>query len=457
MATPIAMPRQGNTVENCTIVEWHKTKGDTVAEGDVIFTYETDKATFEFESPVAGTLLDTFYGTDEDIPVLTNVAVVGSPGETYDEHKPSAAPTAEQPQPSPAPGPAQSSEPAQPHATQPSLPAQTVSTSGNGAISPRARTLAESKGIDPTTVTGTGPKGRIIERDIQAALQTAPMMTPTAVAKAQGRNLQIPASGTGIGGRIAAADLIATTAAPAVAAAVTGALQDSFTEVPFTKMRSIIADRMASSLQSTAQLTMNASADASGLLAYRKKVKALAEKLGLNNINITDMVAYALTRVLLRNPAVNALVNGSAVRQYDHVHLALAVDTPRGLMVPVVRFADSLSLNELAAALKLAAKQCADGSINPDTLTGGTLTLSNLGTFGIESFTPILNPPQVAILGLNTISPKPVLKDNGEWCMVPHIGLSMTIDHRALDGAPAARFLNELVSAIENFELMLSV
>jgi pyruvate dehydrogenase E2 component (dihydrolipoamide acetyltransferase) len=126
-------------------------------------------------------------------------------------------------------------------------------------------------------------------------------------------------------------------------------------------------------------------------------------------------------------------------------------------MVPVVQFADCLSLNELSAALKSIAGQCNDGSINPDLLSGGTLTLSNLGTFGIESFTPILNPPQVAILGLNTISPKPVLGANGEYTMVPHIGLSLTIDHRALDGAPAARFVKDLVGAIEGFELLLSL
>jgi len=464
MATPVVMPRQGNTVESCTIVEWHKNKGDTVSEGDELFTYETDKATFECPSPAKGTLLDVFFGIDEEIPVLTNVAVVGEPGEGYADLKPDSG--------APPSAPSDADDPAMPVAATPDTPSAAQQqpplqeTAPTGAVSPRARRLAMTKGVDTSTLAGSGPNGRIVERDIQAAAAQGSVMTPAAAAKLRETGVPLPANGTGIGGRIRAADLAAATASaatsapassPQPAAAPAAATDGEVTEVKLSKLRSIVATRMMASLQNTAQLTMNASANASALLAYRSKVKAQAEKLGLNNINITDMVAYALTRVLPQFPDVNATLEGDTVRQYRNVHLALAVDTPRGLVVPVIRHANQLSLNALSASLKDMAKQAQEGSVNPDLLAGGTITLSNLGTFGIESFTPILNPPQVAILGLTTITQKPVAAPDGTWQAVPHIGLSLTIDHRALDGAPAARFLKTLVGALEGFELTLAM
>jgi len=320
-------------------------------------------------------------------------------------------------------------------------------------VSPRARAAASESGVDPAQVAGSGPKGRVIERDVREAASAGPRLTPAAAAKAGAAGLAVPSAGTGIGGRVRLADLATAAAAGAVGPAGSAG---EYTEVKLSKIRSIIAERMMSSLEQAAQLTMNSWADATTILAYRKRVKAQAKEFGLSDINITDMVAYALVRVLQKHPELNATVEGDMVHQYRRVHLALAVDTTRGLMVPVVRCADALSLSDLAAALKSVAGQCQDGSVNPDLLSGGTLTLSNIGTYGIESFTPIINRPQVAILGLNTISPKPVAAENGEYRMVPHIGLSLTIDHRAVDGAPAARFLKELVQAISSFDLTLA-
>jgi pyruvate dehydrogenase E2 component (dihydrolipoamide acetyltransferase) len=224
-----------------------------------------------------------------------------------------------------------------------------------------------------------------------------------------------------------------------------------------SKMRTIIADKMMQSLQGGAQLTMSASANATQLMTYRKNVKAAGEALGLNNITINDLVAFAVARTLPKFPDVNSTLEGSIIRQYQRVHLSMAVDTPRGLMVPVVPCADLLGLNDLAAALKSVAHQCQEGSINPDALTGGTFTISNIGAFGVEHFTPIINPPQVAILGVNTITKRPVEKSDGSLGLAPFIGLSLTIDHRVLDGAPAARFLKSLVTALENFNLTLSL
>lgn len=454
MATPVVMPRQGNTVETCTIVEWHKKLGDSVSKGEILFTYETDKATFECESPAAGTLLEIFCGTDEDIPVLNTVAAIGAPGEDVSSLKPTGSASATT---APAPTTSEVSAPANPApapvGTQPLVPQVVPTTSKDSPVSPRARMTAREKGVEATVLAGTGPGGRVIERDVLNALANGQGLTKTAAAAA-GQGMAVPAQGTGIGGRIRLADLTAT---PGAGATIAAPAADEFVEKSMSKMRTLIADRMSDSLASTAQLTMTASADATRLMAYRKQVKAHGAELGLNNITINDLVAFALTRVLPRFPELNSIVSGTSVRQYNRVHLALAVDTPRGLMVPVVRCADLLSLNDLTAAFKTCAGQCNDGSINPDQLNGGTFTMSNLGAFGIESFTPIINAPQAAILGVNTISPRPVAGEDGALKLVPHIGLSLTIDHRVVDGAPAARFLKDLCSALTNFDLTLSL
>jgi pyruvate dehydrogenase E2 component (dihydrolipoamide acetyltransferase) len=246
-------------------------------------------------------------------------------------------------------------------------------------------------------------------------------------------------------------------AGAAPVAQIAADVADEVTEVKLSNMRKIIGDRMVQSLREAAQLTLHGSADASGLLAYRARVKKSGESLGLANITITDLVVFAVTRLLPRFPEINALYKDGSVFQHKHAHCALAVDTPRGLMVPVIRYADRLSLNDLAIEAKQLAAQCIEGSINPDFLSGGTLTISNLGSFGVEYFTPVLNPPQVALLGVNAITSRPVAGADGAVVMKPHIGLSLTIDHRAVDGAPGARFLKAVVEALENIQLTLSL
>jgi pyruvate dehydrogenase E2 component (dihydrolipoamide acetyltransferase) len=213
---------------------------------------------------------------------------------------------------------------------------------------------------------------------------------------------------------------------------------------------------MLLSLQTTAQLTLNASADARALLAYRKRLKDSSELLGLRDVTIGDLVLYAVSRTLPDFPDLNALFNGNSISVFKHVHLALAVDTSRGLVVPVIRQANTISLKKISLEAKRLAIACQDGRIAPDELTGGTFTVTNLGTFGIESFTPILNPPQVAILGVGNINLKPV-NVNGEVQFIPHIGLSLTINHQVVDGAPGARFLQALSNNLTDLELMLAL
>jgi pyruvate dehydrogenase E2 component (dihydrolipoamide acetyltransferase) len=219
-------------------------------------------------------------------------------------------------------------------------------------------------------------------------------------------------------------------------------------------VRKVIAERMLQSLQTTAQLTIHASADARVLQALRRRFKESPEAMGLRGITINDLVLFAVARTLPAHPALNALFNGTEIHQYRSVHLGVAVDTPRGLMVPVIRAAETLSLRQLSTEARRLAAACLENKITPDELTGGTFTVTNLGAFGVESFTPVLNPPQVAILGVCTIQPKAVEMD-GEVQFIPHIGLSLTINHQVVDGAPAARFLQALGQAIAAIDLLL--
>ena len=209
-------------------------------------------------------------------------------------------------------------------------------------------------------------------------------------------------------------------------------------------------------MQSTAQLTLNASADARALLAYRQDLKISAESLELREITVNDLILFAVSRTLTEFPPLNALFTGDAISQYRDVHLGFAVDTPRGLIVPVVRNANALTLKGISQETKRLATVCLEGNVSPDELTGGTFTVTNLGGLGIESFTPILNPPQAGILGVGNVNLKPV-EIEGDVQFIPHIGLSLTINHQAVDGAPAARFLQTLSQRLAHFNLLLAL
>jgi pyruvate dehydrogenase E2 component (dihydrolipoamide acetyltransferase) len=451
MSTPIVMPKQGQSVETCVILEWMKKKGDTIKAGDILFSYETDKAAFDFESPASGVLLETFFKADDDVPVMTTIAVIGESGESVEQYRPAAG-AASGEKPPPAPLAADTALKTQPAAQTASM--QGLASSTGGAASPRARKKAQERGVDLASVAGTGPHARIIERDVLAPA-AGPALTRTATARMKAEGLFAPGQGSGPGGRVLAADLSGSRITGGEAIPPTA--NDTFSEVKLSNMRKIIGSRMFQSLQQTAQLTMNSFADATALLAWRKHLKARGKELSLPEITVTDLVAMAVARTLPAFPELNSLYKDEKVIRYDHVHLAMAVDTPRGLMVPVVRFADLTPLGALSNKLKELAGQCREGSINPDLLSGGTITISNLGMFGVESFTPILNPPQVAILGVTSISPRPVAEENNGYVIRPHIGFSLTIDHRVVDGGPGARFLKALCDAVAHIDFMLTI
>jgi len=449
MATVVTMPRLGNTVESSIIVRWIKQKGETVAEGEALCEVETDKATLEVPSPVSGTLLEMFFAEGDDVPVMTTIAAIGAPGENVESLRPGGAVSAV-----PAAAPAEPPAGRQPAAEQSSAPAAGVEVPVVG-VSPRARSLAKQKGFDPVGLSGSGPGGRVIERDVLAALAARPRMTPLAQAMVSKGEFVAPPKGSGAGGRITSKDL-SPAAAPLPAAMPQPGAEDEVEVVPVRGVRKVIAERMLASMQTTAQLTLNTSADARALLAYRKRLKNSPEALGLQKVTINDLVHFAVSRTLPLFRDLNALFEGDQISLYRAVNLGFAVDTPRGLIVPVIRRADRLSLRQLAAEASRLAAACQDGKASPDDLSGGTFTVTNLGSLGIESFTPVLNPPQVAILGVSSINLKPVEVD-GQVEFVPHLGLSLTINHQVVDGAPAARFLQALGQNLAQLDVLLAL
>ena len=491
MAAEIIMPRVGQSVESCIIIEWKVKEGDVVVEGQPLCEVETDKATLDVESTAAGTVLGLFASADDDIPVLQVIAAVGEPGEDIEAMRPVVV-EEEAPIKEAVVEKAQSN--AVPELNSAPVAVANIATGESVGVSPRAKKLAISKGIDYTLFVGSGPDGRVIERDILAAIAGSAPLSAAAKARMDQGGLLAPLTGSGIGGRVVASDLIPQNAlggnggtsdgeyvnlkvlasdlaalmpkpevapiAPVVAPVSSVPVkedvkildfQGEYKEIKVKGVKKMVADRMFASLQTTAQLTLNASADARAILAYRKECKAASESEGLAGITINDTVMYAIVKTVEEFPEFNAYMLENKIVQFENVHVGFAVDTPRGLMVPVIRNANKLSLKELSAEAKRLGKACLDGSIDPDYLGGGTFTVTNLGAMGIESFTPVLNAPQVGIMGVCSIQLKPVM-DGGDVTFVPHLGLSLTFDHCAADGAPAARFIQVLSAKIADFK-----
>ena len=403
-AQAVIMPKAGITVESCIIGQWLKQVGEQVQIGDILFTYETDKASFECESTAEGELLAIFAEEGDEVPCLQNVCAVGPHGEPADCLKPGAevvvaeAPVAETPV----------------AAAVTAAPAAEVK--GGAPVSPRAAKLAKAHGIDPTLAAGTGPNGRIIERDI----------------------LDLIAKGVPVSAK----------AAPAVT-------EDEYKNVKFSGIRRAISKSMHSSLSTMAQLTHNTSFDAACILNYRKALKAAGGECA--GITLGDIILYAASRTLKNYPDLNAhMLDDSSIRHFTHVNLGFACDTPRGLMVPTIVHADEMSLLEISKAVKELAAECRDGAISPDKLSGGSFTVSNLGNLGIESFTPVINPPQTGILGVDCTIDRVRRAADGSIEIYPAMGLSLTYDHRAVDGSPASRFLQELCRNLENFTTLLA-
>ena len=442
MATIVVMPQLGNSVESCIIVEWMIAEGDTVAVDQTLASIETDKSTMEVPSTAEGTVLKLLWEEGDEVPVKDPLIIVGEPGEDISGLVPGGDAA-----------PAEADAPAE-QAAAPEQAAPAFATErATGAVSPRARALAALNGVDTSAIIeGSGPHGRVIERDVAAAIAAGPVLT--SAARAAGVSA---AEGTGIGGRVSVADAGRTAeAAPAAAVAAPAAAADfpgASTSAPLKGVRKVVAKRMMESLTSTAQLTLNTTANAAGILAMRKKVKNADEALGLNKITLNDLVCFAVSRTLLKYPVFNAHLEDGVLTEFEQVHLGFACDTPRGLLVPVIRSAQALGLKAFSDEAKRLAGGAIDGSLSPDFLSGGTFTVSNIGSFGIETFTPVINLPQTAILGVGAITPRPTVAADGSIGVEQRLNLSLTIDHQVIDGADGARFLRDLVAAIENIDV----
>ena len=422
MAQVVIMPRQGQSVESCVITEWKKKVGDKVAEKDVLFSYETDKSSFDELSTVEGTLLAIFHEEGDDVECLLPVCVIGNEGEDIS----SLVPKTDAPAEAKAEAPAEEKKEEEKKVEAPAAPTgEAVSTEGRLKISPRARHLAERTDADLSRAIPTGPNGRIIERDVNALLDKG------------WTNADKP-----VEDKTEAATVVN---APAL---------DEYTDVKLTKVRKVIAANMHASLSNMAQLTLNSSFDATQVMAYRALLKDNAEKLGLNNITINDIILYAVAKTILAHKDLNAyyLEDQDIIRYFNTVNIGIAVDTDRGLLVPTVFGAEKMTLNQLSGEAKTVIKAAQAGQISPDKLKGATFTVTNLGAMGVESFTPVINPPQTGILGVDAVTYR--LKADGST--YPAMGLSLTFDHRALDGAPAAKFLKALCDNLTNFNVLLA-
>ena len=418
-ATPVAMPKSGITVESCILTKLCVKVGEKVKVGDMLFSYETDKSSFDLQSEVEGEVLAVFYGEGDEIPVGENVLAIGEHGVDASCF---------------APGGVKAPEAAEVKTAAPEVKAApaaaTVAAKDGDRIfaSPRAKNLANKLGVELSSATATGPNGRIIERDVREA-----SVNPKTVASAPAAN----------------------EIAPVKSAAETADVK-AYKDEKMSNIRKVIAKNMVASLSTMAQLTHTLSFDCTNVMAFRKYLKDNAEKLKLPNITVNNIIVFAVSRVIKNHRDLNAnLINGDTMRYFEHVNVGIATDTPRGLLVPTLFGADLMSLSEIAAKSKKLSQDAIDGKIAPDLLTGGSFTVSNVGTMGIESFTPVVNPPQTGILGVNTLETRVKLGKNGEIIPYTAMSLSLSYDHRALDGAPASRFLKELKEYLENFSFNL--
>ena len=435
MATPIIMPKFGQMTEESTIVEWQKKEGDKVAKGEILFTVETDKSVMDVESFVDGTLLKIVVPAGTTAPVQTTVGFVGQPGESIlAVETPKPAPQAEVAHVA-ATVPVSRAKAPMPKA-EPITPTPAVSTPAIVfRISPRAAALARESAIDATKVVGSGPEGRVVEKDVRAYLEEHGYeqlrITPAARQLAIKEGIDILALRSD-GGRIGVAD-------------VERAIAEK--PRPMSKMRQVIAQRLQQSVVTAPHFFVMVQVDMTDLVALRAQLKEKNAP-----FTVTDFIARAVVLTLQEFPDVNSRTDGKTIRWHSHVHLGLAVSLEQGLVVPVIRNADELSLLEINQRSRELAERARAGKLAPDEMTGGTFTISNMGMLDVENFTAIINPGESAILAVSSTLQKPVVRD--DKVVVRHVmKMTLSADHRIIDGALAARFINTIKTKIEDIEL----
>ena len=459
MPVEITMPQLGLTMERGTVVEWLVGEGDEIAAGQEIFSVETDKAVVAVEAHQAGTLARILVPEDQEVPVGTVLAVEVAPGETlpagWQPDQPAAAPPLPEPSRREAPATAQAAAP------------------GPLAASWKARAMAREAGLDLRALVGGGPGARIVAADVEAALAASPVpevkagavdkATPVAANLAGALGLDLArVSGSGPRGRITQKDVLATAAAllrakTATPVAREGRAPQVIGTTPLKGVRKIVSEGMAASAHSTARVTLMREVDVSELIHLREQFLARGMSVAYN-----DLLIRICALALREHPAANARLGEGKVEHLDRANVGLAVDTERGLLVPVVHDADRLAIPQIAAETARLVADARNGRIAPDDLSGGTFTITNLGMFGVETFTPVINLPECCILGVGAIVRKPVAVDatphrgSDSVAVRPRLALSLVFDHRVIDGAPAARFLDDIAQMIEAPMLLLA-
>ena len=382
MPIEIIVPPLSQTMDTLILLEWHKQPGEAVQRGETLFSVETDKATQEVEAPASGTLYKVYAQPNEEVAVRSVIGTILAEGETPPESVEKQGKDSRL-----------SSQEAKATKKTPSQEARTQKTGGERGrlfASPRARRLAAQNELDLSQAVPSGPRGMVVERDLQPLLKKKPS------AKA----------------------------------------------VSLSSIRRVTSQRMLDSHLGTAPVTYMCEADASGLVAWRERLLEETNE-GDMRLTYTDLLVYITCRALQKHPGLNATFKNGEYLVHEEINMGLAVDTDRGLIVPVLRGAQELDIAQIARARQRLVARARSGEISPEELSGGTFTISNLGSAGIDFFTPILNPPQVAILAIGRIRQVPLVVDGGVH--VRHaVGLGATCDHRVIDGAPAARFLNEI-------------
>ena len=455
MSTDFFIPKLGQTVEEVRIAGWLANDGAKVENGQVIIEVETDKAIFSVEANADGILHRGPYNDGDMVPVVTTVAIIGTPDDRFAAQGQAETVAA----PAEPPG-AQTAAPVEMQVAGSGAPAP-VETVGKLFASPRARKAAGNK-VDLSKVIPTGGGGvRVVEQDVLAYLSQLPKATPVArkmAAKTEVRLEEI--QGTGPGGRIMKSDVERTlqAAAPAqVPAAIPPAAESDVLErIPLSGVRGIIAERMGASVHTTARVTLVMEIDATELVAMRERIKArVSEEWGYAP-GYNDLLAKITAAALRKFPYMNARLTSQAIELMKPINIGMATDTERGLLVPVIRNVDQKSLRQFGQEFRSLIDRARNRKSLPDDLTGGTFTITSLGAFGVDAFTPVINLPEAAILGIGRVAPK-VVPVKGEVVIRSMITLSLVFDHRLVDGAPAARFLGYIRELIEEPYLLVSV
>jgi pyruvate dehydrogenase E2 component (dihydrolipoamide acetyltransferase) len=412
----ITMPKLSDTMVEGTIARWKKKQGDTIETGDILAEVETDKATMEMEAFDDGVLKEIYVADGGVAKVGEKIALILAEGESPDGADAAPAAKAEA---------APTAQPAESKAAPPSAaPAPAAPSGARAKASPLAKKIAAERGVGLDGIQGSGPGGRIVAKDIPEE-----GAAPAAAAPAP--------------------------AAPAAAPKIQAAAGEGDKRVPLTGMRRVIAQRLLESKTQLPHFYLSIEVDAGSLMRLRKELNSANEAAGLPKLTINDFVLLAVARAASSHPYINASWAGDAIIQYGSVNISVAVAVDEGLVTPVIRNADKLSLKEISATVKDLAKRARDKKLKPEEYAGGTITLSTLGAYGIEQFFAIINPPQAAILAVGAIVKKPVVSAKGEIVVGERMSVSLSGDHRVVDGAVGAEYLGTLRKLIENPALML--